>query len=88
MDVEPGGSAAMTRIPTAIEREQAQRFAVILRSELGDMRRAVADAERKLSGRQRYLRRAEPSERITRLLDRIDEADRILSALTTRFTLA
>ena len=87
MDVEPGGSVT-TRVASSIDREQAQRFAIILRNELGDMRGAVAAAERKQSGRQRYSQRAEPAERITRLLDRIEEADRILSALTARFTLA
>lgn len=83
MDLEPGGRAT-----SSVEREQAKRFAVILRRELGEMRQAVADAERKRSGRQRYCNRAEPSERVIRLLDRIEEADRILSALTVRFTLA
>jgi hypothetical protein len=87
VDVEPGGSV-INRAVSSIEREQAQRFADILRRELGDMRRAVAIAERKRSGRQRYNCKDEPPERITRLLDRIEEADRILSALTARFTLA
>lgn len=82
-----GGSATLYAGDGSIEREQARRFAAILRKELGDMRQVVAIAERKRYGRQHSRVETQPPERIVRLLDRIEEADRILSALTVRFKL-
>lgn len=89
MDVESsGGSGVLNSVNASIEREQAKRFAAILRSELGDMRQVVAIAERKRSARQQLRGETGPPARIVLLLDRIEEADRILNTLTARFKLS
>ncbi|MGB8403249.1 MAG: hypothetical protein WCE30_04120 [Mycobacterium sp.] len=88
MDVGPGGSVTVLDVDSHNEREQARRFAAILRGEIGDMRQVVAIAERKRHARQHVRTEQVPPERIARLTARIEEADRILGALTVRFKLS
>ena len=67
------------------EQEQARLFATILSTELRDMRRAAATAEKRLLQRNGFEPNTEPPERLERLRGRIAEADRILKALNARF---
>lgn len=89
VDESPDCDAVSTEVrvrPVApCEREQARLFAELLSSEINSMRTAVAVAEADRPRRKRSRAADDREQRIAWMYDGIDEARRILDALTIRY---
>jgi hypothetical protein len=67
------------------ERAQAQLFADILRQEVAQMSKTIARAESKWRHRCEVEGDVDPPQRLTLVRGRMEEAVKLLDALSTRF---